>query len=329
MFAAAGAMQGVGNQIVEDAKAKRDEKLKQLEREFQLKRDDTRYARDVELKKMDQTFQGGESEKSRTFQGGENALNRNQQSSENQRRIDAERDLEEQRAKNRATEGEKDRALKGEYATGPDGKAVILQGSQAKPVMGPDGQPIGAVNRFNNTTPPSPSEKRLRYEAGLKAGASDVGRPHNWNATVAEWRALDVDVQDPKIVERVRQDLETQAGKKGMRGDAAVKWINDEMMRLGVGVNSSTENLKAPGPTAPTRLPSGGGGFSSALPSAPGRAPAAAPAPAPASSAGGNALPPAAVAVTLEKARAAIAAGAPRDAVIRRLRDANIDPAGL
>ena len=140
-------MQGVGNQIIEDAKAKREERLKQLEREFQLKRDDTRYARDVELKKMDQTFQGGESEKSRTFQGGENALNRNQQSSENQRRIDAERDLEEQRAKNRATEGEKDRALKGEYGTGADGKTMFLQGGQAKPVTGPDGQPVGGVTR--------------------------------------------------------------------------------------------------------------------------------------------------------------------------------------
>lgn len=358
MFAAAGAMQGVGNQIIEDAKAKREERLKQLEREFQLKRDDTRYARDVELKKMDQTFQGGESEKSRTFQGGENALNRNQQSSENQRRIDAERDLEEQRAKNRATEGEKDRAIKGEYGTGTDGKTMFLQGGQAKPVTGPDGQPVGSVTRFNSGTVTSPSEKRLRYERGLDAGKpiSPV-MPHNWNATVAEWRALDVDVQDPKIVERVRQDLESQAGKKGMRGDAAVKWINGEMMRLGVGVNSSTENLKAPGPTAPTRASSeSGGGFSAAVRGAPGQT-VATPAPSGAETTGridgafsafpkgdsqaGKVPAPAApsgadaggrsamVATAIEKARAAIAAGAPRDAVIRRLQAAGIDTSGF
>lgn len=273
MFAAAGAMQGVGNQIIEDAKAKREERLKQLEREFQLKRDDTRYARDVELKKMDQTFQGGESEKSRTFQGGENALNRNQQSSENQRRIDAERDLEEQRAKNRATEGEKDRALKGEYGTGADGKTMFLQGGQAKPVTGPDGQPVGGVTRSGNAD--SEAQKRLRFKDGLDAGKPEIpgaGEPHNWSKSVAMWRYYGIQPSDPKVVELVKDDLTAQASKKGLKGDANVKWVNDEMMRLGVGVNSSTENLKAPGPTAPTRASSeGGGGFSAAVRGAPGQ----------------------------------------------------------
>ena len=284
MFAAAGAMQGVGNQIIEDAKAKREEKMKQLEREFQLKRDDVRYSRDVELKKMDQTFQGGESEKSRTFQGGEseksrtfqggeNALNRNQQSSENQRRIDAERDLEEQRAKNRATEGEKDRALKGEYGTGADGKTMFLQGGQAKPVTGPDGQPVGSVTRAGGAD--SESQRRLRFKDGLDAGKPDAtlpGEPHNWSKSVAMWRYYGIQPSDPKVVELVKDDLTAQASKKGLKGDANVKWVNDEMMRLGVGVNSSTENLKAPGPTAPTRASSeGGGGFSAAVRGAPGQ----------------------------------------------------------
>lgn len=271
MFAAAGAMQGVGNQIIEDAKAKREERMKQLEREFQLKRDDTRYARDVELKKMDQTFQGGESEKSRTFQGGENALNRNQQSSENQRRIDAERDLEEQRAKNRATESEKDRAIKGEYGTGTDGKTMFLQGGQAKPVTGPDGQPVGSVTRNGNAD--SEAQKRLRFKDGLDAGKPVIpGDPHDWQKTVAYWRVGKIPLSDPTVVEFVRDDLTSQASKKGLKGDANVKWVNDEMMRLGVGVNSSTENLKAPGPTAPTRASSeGGGGFSAAVRGAPGQ----------------------------------------------------------
>lgn len=331
-FIAAGAAQGLGTGLVEQARAKREEALKDLDRRFQAERDDKRYARDLELKKMDQGFTAGE-----------NALNRTQRNIENQSRIDAERDLEEMRAKNRAAEAEKDRATRGyEYGSGPNGETMAIRGTKAVPVTNDAGEPVRGIDRYKPNSPPSETEKRLRFTEGLNAGKPEYqGDAHDWSKSVRTWRALGIAPTDPRVVEFVQDDLKAQAGKKGLRGTQADAWVADQMNQIGIAPANDgrrSENLEAPGAKGP-RMAAGGGTTTVERAEGPapedriGRAFGAFPkadrgAPASQGESAGTDIA-AKRAALIDKARDAISRGAPRDAVIQRLRSVGIDPAGL
>lgn len=324
-FIAAGAAQGIGAGLVEDARQKREERLKQIERDTQAKRDDLRFERDKELRRIDaevldrrldktQGFQAGQAREERDWRSGEAATDRGFRAGESEADRKARAEAEERRAKNQ-----------GEYGTTSDGKTLFIQGDRARPVKGEDDQPIRGVTRGKVDGEMSATEKRLRFKEGLDAGKGEyTGAPHDWRKSVQIWNAYGIEKSDPRVVEMVTDDLRAQAGKKGLKGEANNKFVNDKLMELGIGVNNPTENLKAPGPTAPTMKPSGGG-FSAADPNA---RPALPPVPSQPGPASGGAMDQQR-AMILEKARAAIAQGAPREAVIQRLKERNIDPTGL
>src|SRR5215207_1542187 len=91
-FVAAGAMEGFGNGLVAQAKAEREERMKELDRQHQLKRDEA--SREHSEKLQSQSFGHSErmAKENREYQSGENAQTRLDRMSErDEDRAEAER----------------------------------------------------------------------------------------------------------------------------------------------------------------------------------------------------------------------------------------------
>lgn len=117
-FILGGAAKGLGTGFVEQAKAKREAALEEL-----------RYQRQTERDQTERDFRAGESQKDRDFRSSQS---------------DADRAF-------RAEESERTRAAGGDIMTGADGGSYRVQGSEARPIVGPDGETFKGAPKSTDT----------------------------------------------------------------------------------------------------------------------------------------------------------------------------------
>lgn len=141
-----GALQGYGNNILEQAKARREAALKFLEQQMADERQTKRDEREME-------FRRSESQTDRDFRAKEGKLDR-----------DA-----------RAAEFSQEQAGKGEYGTTQDGGSVFIQGGKARPVTGQDGKPVKLAGTKADK-PAEVSTAEWLVQQGVAKDASEAWR---------------------------------------------------------------------------------------------------------------------------------------------------------
>ena len=187
-FAAAGAMEGIGKGMIENAKAVRDERMKEIERQHQLQRDeasrahaksmqDDSQAHSSGLQQAGQRHAEGMQERSQGFQSTEAEKTRAHSASEGD--------------KTRTSQAERTLDSEGEYRTDEEGNTYRVRDDKAKPVTTEDGKPVTGLRRTPKdgdavTATTIANAKRDASKEVLKGmreqGVSDVG------AEIESWR---------------------------------------------------------------------------------------------------------------------------------------------
>lgn len=263
-FAAAGLAEGVGKGMSEQWKADREERLKALEAQRQDMRDqlnrnfqaaESQKNRDFQATQAEQgrTFTSVEADKNRsfqsetlgktqTFQAGESEKTRQFNASESDKKMAHEDAV-------KITDRAYDDAMKkgGTLNYDTKGNAYLIYGGKSYKVLDEDGKQLTDVRSSGTRSVGlSETEKRLRYTAGLKAGApANSYESHDWGKTVDEWQAQGLDPSsDEQLRSRVVSGLRDNATQKKLTGADAQAYVDGELRRMGLDDTTTTNVSK-------------------------------------------------------------------------------------
>lgn len=241
----AGAMQGFGKGIENEANALREQAIE----EARQAREDRRAAEDRSFRSQEATremnYRSSEAEKERGWRTKE-AIADNDRMTARQR---AERDAQESEI------------------AGEDGTVYVRRGDKATTVKDENGNPVRGATRsrrgLTGSEGMSDTEWRQRYAAGMEAGVSGdlTSGGQDWNKTIRKWRSLDIDPNEPKILAEIEGDLYDRAAEQGLQGPKADAFVSKEMQKLGLGEGAGAAPAVGLGTdAAPAKSDLGGSG---------------------------------------------------------------------
>lgn len=194
-----GMAKGVGDGLVEQAKAKREEALAQL-----------KFERDRQLAGEARDFQAEQNEKTRAYQTAENESQRAYQSNENALNRTADADYREKVLQQNKEKLDWDKESSGTPVTLEDGTTGNLRGATVEPIKDTAGNPVKITTKSKDATPADVATAEWLVSKGVATDMTDA-----WNkvkqGVKADPSAADVE----KMVETaVKTEFDGQFGVK-------------------------------------------------------------------------------------------------------------------